>query len=75
MVLIAKMTFSLAPNTTSDGAGLSLHYFCQIGVVDTVSAGLYLNIKALLAVKCLPTAYAAVPSELISKNLLLAPCE
>ena len=62
------MTFSLAPNTISEGVGLLLHYFCQIGVVDAV--GLYLKIKALLVVKCLPTAYAAVPAELINKDLL-----
>ena len=43
-----------------------------MGVVYEVLVGLYRNIKALLRVKCVPTAYAAVPAELISKNLLLA---
>jgi len=66
------MTFSLAPNTISEGVGLKGHYFCQIGVVDAVSVGLYLKIKASLVVKCMPPAYAAVPAELINKYLLLA---
>ncbi len=69
---IVKIKFSLAPNTISEIVGLWFHYFCQIGVIDWVSVGLYLNIKALFVIKCVPTAYAAVPAEFISKDLLLA---
>ena len=66
------MTFSLAPNTISKGVGLWFHYFCQMGAVYAVSVGLYLKIKALLVAKCVPDAYAAVPAELITKDLLFA---
>ena len=67
------MRFSLAPNTISKGVEiLGFQYCCQIGLVDALSVGLYLKIKAILRVKCVPVAYAAVPSELINKDLLLA---
>ncbi len=69
------MTFSLAPNTMSEGVGLKFHLYCQIGLVDAFSVGLYLKIKALMAFKCVPTANAAVPAELISKDPMLASSE
>ena len=60
------------PNTISKGVGSPDYYYYHIELVDIAPVGLNLKINPNPLAKFLETAYAAVPEELINKDLLLA---